>query len=78
MRGEESQKNPRKGWVSLDSGFVYDGQLTLEKDFVPDNFVQRLKHLLRAVFDVHCINGLHKVIVDFQGLLIRTKLLGMK
>ena len=36
-----------------------------------------IQYLFRAIFDVHRINCLHKVIVDFQGLLVRTKLLGI-
>ena len=32
-------------------------------------------HLLWAIFNVHSVDGFHEVIVDFQCLLIRTKLL---
>ena len=32
-------------------------------------------YLIWTIFDVNCIDGLHEVIVDFQGLLVSTELL---
>ena len=48
------------------------------KDFHNPNIrlvVLNHDYLVWTIFDVNCIDGLHEVIVDFQGLLVSTELL---
>ena len=44
---------------------------------LPNIGLEVLNHdyLIWTIFDVNCIDGLHEVIVDFQGLLVSTELL---